>query len=125
MKEDKRPSLPNTSYIRPDVKDQGLTENPLLRRHKEQSQNDYNIMSKKNADYACSDDPFLNFRMVELVGAASTEVAIYARMFDKMMRLGTAVSGEPLSVEDESVLDTLSDLRNYAHILEAYIKENS
>lgn len=107
------------------TKDKEYEDNQLLADHLSFTNEDFEIMKTKNSDYSSSYDPYLNFKMVEIVGACSAEQAIFARMMDKMMRLATAIGGDDLKVEDESVADTLSDLRNYAVILQSYIKNNS
>jgi len=89
---------------------------------KENQARDIRIVEKKNDDYAEGADPFQNFRMVEDAGLMSVEKGILVRMSDKMQRVFNLVDSEA-SVEDESVVDTLSDLRNYANILQVYLEE--
>lgn len=87
------------------------------------------LMKRKNADYAGSDgvNPFANFKRAEALGICSTEQAFLVRMTDKMSRLSSFSAKGKLSVEDESVYDTLIDMINYSILLAAYIKskENS
>lgn len=80
------------------------------------------ISRKKNADYADNDDAFKNFRACELAGI-SVEQGIIVRMSDKLVRAGNLLTREA-KVTDESILDTLSDLANYATILKVYIKND-
>lgn len=82
---------------------------------------DIEIVRRKNDDYAEGADPFQNFRMVEDAGLMPVEKGILVRMSDKMQRVFNLVDSEA-SVEDESVADTLSDLRNYANILQVYLE---
>ncbi len=79
---------------------------------------------RKNADYAGdkTEDPYKNFRGSEFVGVPP-ERAILVRMMDKMGRVSNLLS-QTNNVKDESVLDTLEDLVNYAAILASFIKNN-
>ena len=80
------------------------------------------ISRKKNADYTGGDDnPFANFQSVETLGI-STEIGFLTRMNDKMMRISSFVKNGTLQVKDESVLDTLQDLANYAALFAGYLK---
>jgi Nucleotide modification associated domain 1 len=80
------------------------------------------ISRAKNQDYAgAGDDPFLNFKSVEVLGIR-TEVGFLTRMMDKMKRISSFVEQGTLQVKDESVTDTLQDLANYSALLAAYIK---
>ncbi len=88
---------------------------------------DLEILRNKNEDYANGSDPFQNFKMVENSGLCTVEKGILVRMSDKMQRIFNLVGNEDreTSVKDESVKDTLSDLRNYAAILEAYLESKN
>lgn len=85
---------------------------------------DLDIVKRKNSDYADGQDPFQNFRMVESMGLCSVEVGILVRMSDKMQRISNLLSREA-QVKDESISDTLSDLRNYANILQVYLERDN
>ena len=87
---------------------------------KENQRKDLQTLKKKNDDYAQGDDPFQNFRMVEDTGLMSVEKGIAVRMSDKMQRIFNLIDKDA-SVEDEKIEDTLSDLRNYANILQVYL----
>lgn len=76
---------------------------------------------KKNEDYATDDDPFKNFRAAETYGVP-VERAMLVRMSDKMARISNLLD-RPASVEDESILDTCSDLSNYALILRVWLED--
>lgn len=78
------------------------------------------ILVKKNADYATTDDPWKNFMAVQVVGVTPAR-GILVRMMDKISRLGVLLDKEN-SVLDESKEDTLNDLINYAVLLKAEIK---
>lgn len=80
------------------------------------------IAAKKNADYTGGDDdPFSNFKSVEVLGI-STEQGFLTRMMDKIKRVASFAENAELQVKDESVLDTLQDLANYSCLLAGYIK---
>lgn len=79
------------------------------------------ISKKKNADYADEGDPFKNFRSVEALGLDSNE-GILVRMMDKMSRAGNLLK-RAAQVLDESIVDTLKDLSNYALILAIKIED--
>lgn len=81
------------------------------------------ISAKKNADYANDNDPFQNFRACEALGIDGNE-GILVRMSDKMMRAANLLKREA-QVQDESILDTLMDLSNYALILAIKIESEN
>lgn len=81
------------------------------------------ISRRKNSDYADIADPFKNFRACEIYGVSAAK-GILIRMSDKMMRASNLI-GRPGNVPDESLLDTLSDLANYAAILRMYLEEEA
>lgn len=81
------------------------------------------ISRRKNSDYAGDGDPFLNFRAVELLGIDPGE-AILVRMMDKMTRAGNLLKRKAM-VADESILDTLLDLSNYADILRMFLENRT
>lgn len=76
---------------------------------------------RKNADYAGTGDPFKNFKNVEVLGICSVEAGILTRMTDKMSRISN-LTKQDAQVKDESIIDTLMDLINYAAILKSYLK---
>lgn len=82
--------------------------------------NDIEIVKRKNSDYANNHDPFQNFRMVQHIGLCSVEEGIVVRMSDKMQRIANLLNRDAV-VCDESIIDTLSDLRNYANILQVFL----
>lgn len=80
-------------------------------------------MEKKNADYTgASDDPFANFSRVQALDICTTEQGFLTRMTDKLCRIASFAKRGKLSVESESVEDTLLDLANYAVIMACYIR---
>jgi hypothetical protein len=100
-----------------------MTRDELFKMHEDMCCSALELMKKKNADYAGGgSDPFANFRRAEALGVCSTEQAFLVRMTDKMSRLASYASRGQLSVEDETVYDTLEDLINYSVLLAAYLK---
>ena len=83
---------------------------------------DVETMFRKNKDYAGEEDAFKNFRRAEDLGLCNVETAIMVRMCDKFQRIINLLDKEEPDVLDESIKDSLSDLRNYANILEVYLK---
>lgn len=81
------------------------------------------ILKLKNADYATETDPWQNFRFAKLVGV-DVEKAILVRMSDKLARISN-ILGKEAKVKDESIVDTLVDLANYAAILKVYIENQN
>jgi len=81
------------------------------------------LSEKKNNDYTGGDtNPFANFTAVEKLGICSTEQGFLTRMTDKLKRLSGFANGNNLRVENESVIDTLQDLANYAILMAGYLK---
>ena len=80
------------------------------------------LMSKKNRDYASSQDALANLRLVERIGITDTATGILVRMSDKMARLKNLIH-QDAAVQDETIADTIVDLINYAALLYAYLVE--
>lgn len=97
-----------------------MTQEDFLINFKKTLDDNFVIVRKKNADYATNEDAFLNFKACEAFGI-SIETALIVRMCDKMSRISNLVNKEA-EVKDESVLDTLQDLSNYATILKIYLE---
>jgi len=83
------------------------------------------ISRKKNADYGAENDPFLNFRGIEVLtkGRISTADGILVRISDKVQRIANLIDGTEAQVLDESLLDSLSDCANYLMILRMWLEE--
>lgn len=86
------------------------------------AQNDISIVMRKNADYANGSDPFQNFRVVEHLGVTTVEQGIVVRLSDKIQRIANLLKREA-QVQDESIVDTLSDARNYLNILQVWLQQ--
>jgi len=83
------------------------------------------IAAAKNHDYAADADPFRNFRECGRFGV-SIDSGILVRMSDKWSRLcQLAAPGETAEVSDETLIDTLLDLINYAAILIAVYEDEA
>lgn len=82
------------------------------------------LMAKKNLDYGAVTDPFANFRRIEAMGICKTEAGIMVRMLDKMSRASSYLERGELSVKDETVVDSLTDLVNYSILLIALLEDN-
>lgn len=81
----------------------------------------FELMKRKNADYAGSTDPFANFRLCESARICSAQQGILMRMLDKVSRLSTHASGQKLNTD--SMMDSVVDIINYAVLYAAMEKE--
>ena len=96
----------------------------FLKRMEQLYAKNVDISRRKNSDYAGGEDPFQNFRLIEFMtrGRVSVEDGLLVRMSDKMQRIGNLLDGRKPEVQDESLLDALSDLSNYSVILRMYLE---
>jgi len=85
---------------------------------------DLEILTQKSDECAQGTDTFLDYRMVEVARLISLEEGIAVRMSDKLQRTLNLLDQEQPQVEDETIADTLSDLRNYANILQVHLQKN-
>jgi len=100
-----------------------MNRDTFIEQLQQNQEKDLEIVKQKNDDYAQGSDPFQNFRMVEDAGLISLEKGIAVRMSDKLQRTFNLLDQEQASVEDETIADTLSDLRNYANILQVHLQK--
>lgn len=85
----------------------------LLQTFKDLSESETEVFIAKNADYGDSvTDTFLKFGMVSFL----------TRINDKVNRLNTLHLKGTQEVKDESFMDTLLDLSNYAKLAAAHMK---
>jgi len=81
-------------------------------------EDDLALLKKKGADYSGTVDAMANFRDFGFFG-------IVVRLNDKMARLRTLAHGGASMVNNESIIDTLRDLRNYSYLAQImYVEEN-
>lgn len=107
----------------PKSKPKQFTQKDFLVRLEELYANNVEISYNKNSDYATDVDPFSNFRVCESLGIPA-EVGFIVRMSDKLARISNLTKpGVVAKVKDESSLDTLSDLSNYAMIMRMYLEQ--
>lgn len=85
-------------------------------------QEEVDLTTRKNADYASNDNAFKNFQAIEFLtdGNISLEEGIIVRITDKFQRAINLLSREA-KVADEKITDTLRDISVYARILRIYI----
>jgi hypothetical protein len=78
-----------------------------------------------NATQQAAGDTLFNLRVCAMLGITPSPVdGVLARMSDKLMRLVSLTRpGTRQKVQDESIEDTIVDLRNYADYLLAFVKE--
>lgn len=105
------------------MNDHPFTQKDFLARLEQLYADNVEISRRKNSDYANDQDPLQNFRVCEALGIPA-EIGLIVRMSDKLMRVTNLVKpGRETMVKDESVLDTLSDLANYAMILRILLEQ--
>jgi hypothetical protein len=80
------------------------------------------IMERKAHDYSGDADCNKNIKACERLGIVSAERGVLVRLMDKFQRINQLLDNEA-QVKDESIFDTLVDLRNYAAILYDLILE--
>jgi hypothetical protein len=102
-----------------------MNKEQFLKRLKELYDINLAIADRKNSDYATSFDPFKNFRLCEQLGICSVEVGMLVRICDKLSRISNLLEGEQPEVQDESIMDTLSDMANYSMILRVFIEQKN
>lgn len=96
----------------------------LLKLHTEISTRCLEIMKKKNHDYTSgSTDPFVNFRMSEMIGIHPVLGALL-RVMDKIKRIQTFVEKGKLEIANETVVDAIEDCINYFILIEGMILES-
>ena len=89
----------------------------FLSKIKKQHEADLKVLKIKNHDYAGNSDALANLRDFGSFG-------VIVRLSDKFSRLKRFVrSGGVLAVKNETIFETLLDIRNYAHIAEVMLKE--
>jgi hypothetical protein len=83
-----------------------------------QQEEDMALLKAKNRDYA-GEDPLRNLRTFGFFG-------VVVRLCDKFNRLENYVTNKgELNVKDETILDTLRDIRNYAHLGEVLFRQEN
>ena len=102
-----------------------MNRDELLSLHNYLSSKAFELMKRKNHDYAGGQDrsmPFANFTRCESMGFSTTEQGFGVRLTDKMSRLSTFCEGGVLKVADETVEDTILDIINYVILFYGYIQ---
>lgn len=75
---------------------------------------DMELLRAKGHDYAGTEDALGNLRRFGLLG-------VLVRLSDKFSRLEQFAKSANLHVKDESVRDTLRDIRNYAFLAQIFL----
>lgn len=76
------------------------------------------LAHRKGHDYAGNKDSLANLRLFGFMG-------IVVRLGDKFMRLKSFIDQGELQVIDETIKDTLRDMRIYAYLAEILLDEES
>jgi hypothetical protein len=102
-----------------------MTRDELLKSHNELTKRAYELMKRKNADYAgkAGTEPFANFTRCEAMGICTTEAGMLVRMTDKLSRLSSFVEAGTFQVKDESLEDTCVDIINYAVLFHTFVQD--
>jgi len=101
-----------------------MNQEQLLKHHQAICNEAFELMKKKNHDYAGKDGttPFANFEKAEMMGLCSTEAGMMVRILDKISRITTYIDAGELKVENEGYSDAVIDLINYLVLFSGYIK---
>ena len=86
-----------------------MTSEERNERIKKMFNEDLNLLLKKGHDYSGDSDCMRNLRDFGFLG-------VVVRLGDKYHRLKSFVENKKMKVKDESVIDTLRDMRNYAFL---------
>lgn len=99
----------------------------LFNHHTDLCEEAFNIMVKKNHDYAGNggNSPFANFERCEAMGVCTTEQGFLVRIIDKISRLSTFAKEGKLIVENEGHKDAILDIINYCVLFSAYVQSKS
>jgi len=101
----------------------GMNRRQFTEAHKAFCESIIEITTRKNHDYTGADsDPFANFKNVQVLGICTVEQGFLTRMTDKMSRLAGFCKNGVLKVANESIIDTLKDLANYAILKAIYLQ---
>lgn len=93
-------------------------KNPLIESVKGTFARIVGIISRKNQDYAASEDVFRNFNS-SLVVRVPVERAILVRLMDKITRISNLLDHPP-AVSGEALEDSIDDAIGYLAILRAH-----
>lgn len=102
-----------------------MTRDELIALHKEICYKSCTLMQKKSEDYATGSDPFANFKRGEILGFATAEEGLMLRVVDKISRISTFLKQGKLTVENESVNDSIMDIINYMVLLQGIIEDRA
>jgi len=81
------------------------------------------LTKTKNADYSGEGtNPFKNFEHVGTYDPSWVLIGFITRMSDKFARIASFIQKGKLEVKNESVIDSLMDLSNYACLMAGYIE---
>lgn len=100
-----------------------MTKKEFLAFHRATCEHMIRVTEQKNSDYTGSnDDPFANFKLVEIFGVSTVSRGFFTRMTDKLARVASFIKQGTLQVKDETVEDTLIDLANYCILFAGYLR---
>lgn len=99
------------------------TSAEMLKRFEEITIEMLEVAKKKNNDYSGDVRAFKNFEVIEFLTNwyTTTEQGFLTRITDKASRIATLLNRDA-QVADERVIDTLTDLSNYAVLMRIYLE---
>ena len=101
------------------LSDKDFTRNDLLMIHKQLCEEAYDLMSKKNQDYAQADSPFANFEAAESIGVSGKD-SLLARFVEKLRRIANLMHRQGQHVVAETLRDTCRDAINFVVLCYGY-----
>lgn len=100
-----------------------MTPDQLLEKFDEMVKKERDVIQKKSHDYSGDADVMKNFITVEHMGIVDSAArGLMVRLTDKYMRIVGFLNKGELKVSDESINDTIMDMRNYLLFLSIAMK---
>jgi len=96
-----------------------MTIEDLEKKLKELYEKKYNIIEKKNHDYAKENDCFSNFKLASVISGISVEKVFMSIIGIKIARILELLNNK--NPKNESLEDSLIDIGNYIDLLTIWI----
>lgn len=82
----------------------------------------FEIIKKKNADYAGPNNEWKNFETCQHIAEIPVTTGILVRILDKFSRISNLLQNKDYKVVEETIEDTINDAINYLALLKARIQ---